>query len=336
MSKHDSEQTRKALAQVEALYAVGITDHVRGLMDADGPVTRQYAPDPRELIVDARERDDPIGDTVHSPVAGIVHRYPDRALLMALSVCAVYCRFCFRRETVGQGAGLLSEEDLGRAFSYIEDHPELREIILSGGDPLILSTRRLGAILTRLDRVPHLDMLRIHSRVPVAEPSRINEALCDTIAKLNKPLYIVIHVNHAQEITGEVRASLRALRRAGAILLSQSVLLKGVNDDEKVLEDLFRSLLREGVKPYYLHHPDRAKGTGHFRVSLARGREIVKNLRGRISGLAQPAYMLDIPGGFGKAPVGESMVEYASDEGAWLVEDWQGARHIYQDGDDQL
>jgi len=298
--------------------------------DADDPIARQFVPDSRELAPLADERLDPIGDDTHSPVRGIVHRYPDRVLLTPVLVCPVYCRFCFRREAVG--GAVLDDATLEAALAYIREHPEIFEVILSGGDPLILSPRRLGAIMDALDAIPHVAIVRIHTRVPVATPERITDRLLAAL-KRPTPVYVVLHCNHPRELTASVRQTAGRIVDSGIPMLSQTVLLKGVNDDDIVMEELMRALLTCRIKPYYLHHGDLARGTGHFRTTLATGRRIVRALRGRLSGLGQPSYVLDIPGGHGKTPVGPCYVEERAD-GRWMVEDWQGRVHPYRDSTD--
>ena len=288
-------------------YAIAVPPALAALIEhKDDPLGLQFLPDPAELITAPHESADPIADEALSPVPGIVHRYPDRALLKPLLACPVYCRFCFRREQVGPDGGLLSGAELDAAYAYIEAHPGIREVILTGGDPLILSPRRLGAILRRLARIPHIELLRIHTRAPIADPALVGSALLAAL-DIEKPLYIAIHANHARELTPEVAAALRKLTRHGIPLLGQSVLLAGVNDSEAALGDLFRAMLRARVKPYYLHQLDPAPGTARFYVPLARGRELLAKLRGQISGTALPIYILDRPGGLGKVPVSHDM-----------------------------
>ncbi|TNE31176.1 MAG: lysine-2,3-aminomutase-like protein [Alphaproteobacteria bacterium] len=321
------------LNRVAERYAVRVTTAVYDNIAKtapDDPVALQYLPDARELSETPDELPDPIGDHSHSPTPGIVHRYPDRVLLMPVSRCAVYCRYCFRREKVGKGAGLLEPAQLAAALDYIRDNKNIWEVILSGGDPLILSPRRLAAILEELDKIGHVGVIRIHSRVPIADPDRINDALCAVLSNTQKPVYIAVHINHAQELTAAVETALRHLHQAGCTLLSQSVLLKGVNNDATVLETLFRRLVSLRVRPYYLHHPDKAPGTAHFRLPLAEGQQIMRELRGRLSGLAQPVYMLDIPGGHGKIPLTPCYLS-AEDDGIYQVSDPSGHTHFYQD-----
>ncbi len=322
-----------ALAQVRERYAVSVTEEVMETIDpADpaDPIARQYLPSVEELQTTPGELADPIGDDAHSPVKGIVHRYPDRVLLKPVHVCAVYCRFCFRREKVGPGSETLSKEELQKALAYIRNTQQIWEVIITGGDPLVLSPRRLAEIMAALNEIPHVQVIRFHTRVPVADPSRVTDEMIDALQSA-KAVYVVLHANHARELTDKVRAATLKFIRAGIPLLSQSTLLKGVNDDASVLEELFRALTAMKVKPYYLHHPDMAPGTSHFRLPISRGRELIKKIWGRMSGVAQPSYVLDIPGGFGKVPAGSAWIEER--EGDCLVTDYQGGQHVYKGED---
>ena len=297
----------EALARVAERYAVAITPDVAELISAapEGPVARQFLPHEAELETQPGELADPIGDEAHAPVPGIVHRYPDRVLLKVVGICAVYCRFCFRRETVGPGkARARPPQALDRALAYIADRPAIWEVILTGGDPLVLSPRRLAELGARLAGIDHVKVVRIHSRLPVVEPGRITPALVRALDIPGKATWLAVHANHADELTPPVRDALARLACAGIPLVSQSVLLRGVNDDPDTLAALFRALVECRVKPYYLHHGDLAPGTSHFRTEIAEGQALMRSLRGAVSGLCQPAYMLDIPGGHGKVPIG--------------------------------
>lgn len=319
------------LAAVAERFAVSVTPEVAALIDPDDvadPVARQFLPDPRELAVAPEERADPIGDHTHEPVKGVVHRYPDRVLLKPLHVCPVYCRFCFRREDVGPGGEALSPAELETALTYIRDHDEIWEVILSGGDPLMLAPRRLKAIVRALEAIPHIAVIRVHTRVPVVAPSRVTAALVAALAA-EKALYVVLHANHPRELTPAVRTAIARLNKVGIPMLSQSVLLRGVNDDAATLEALFRGLVAIRVKPYYLHHADLARGTAHLRTGLAEGRALMRALRGRVSGLCQPSYVLDLPGGHGKVPVGPCYAHEAASPGVWQIEDPAGRVHPY-------
>jgi lysine 2,3-aminomutase len=317
--------------RVAERYAIAITPAMAELIDRsdpNDPIARQFVPDADELTVTPEERDDPIGDLAHSPVEGIVHRYPDRVLLKAVHVCPVYCRFCFRREMVGpQGLGTLSPEAMDRAFDYIAGHPEIWEVILTGGDPLVLSPRRLAEIMGRLAAMDHVKIVRFHTRVPVVEPGRIDEDLIAALKAGGKTAYVALHANHPRELTPQARAACARLVNAGIVMISQSVLLRGVNDDPDTLAALMRAFVETGVKPYYLHHPDLAPGTSHFRLSIEEGRALVSSLRGRISGLCQPTYILDIPGGHGKAVIGADALRRSG--GGYAVSDFTGAEHVY-------
>ncbi len=324
------------LRAVTARYALAITPAMAALIDPadpDDPIARQFIPNAAELTVAAGERADPIGDHAHSPVAGIVHRYPDRVLLKAVHVCPVYCRFCFRREMVGPaGLGTLSPEEIDAALAYVAARPEIWEVILTGGDPLVLSPRRLGEIMARLADIEHVKIVRIHTRVPVVEPARVSHELVAALRIGRKTVYVALHANHPRELTAAARAACGRLVDAGIPMVSQSVLLRGVNDDPETLAALMRAFVEVRVKPYYLHHPDLAPGTGHFRVSLEEGRALVAGLRGRVSGLAQPTYVLDIPGGHGKAVIDGGAVEDRGN-GCYSVSDFRGGSHAYPPGD---
>lgn len=308
------------LQRVIEQFALRITPHVAGQL-SNPAIARQYIPSTDELVITPDELADPIGDEAHTPVKGITHRYADRVLLKPTHTCAVYCRFCFRRETVGQAGQALSADEMKAALAYISAHAEIWEVILSGGDPLVLSDRRISDIAQSIAAMEHVQVLRLHTRVPVAEPSRITPGL---IAALKSRLatYVVIHVNHADEITAEVKQALALLADNGIPLLSQSVLLRGVNDSVGALTKLMRTLVANRVKPYYLHQTDLAKGTGHFRVPIAEGQDLMRAMRGPVSGLCQPTYVLDIPGGHGKVPVGPNYFEIE------VVRDINDKRHL--------
>jgi lysine 2,3-aminomutase len=322
------------LERVAARYAVAITPAVAELIpqqDPDDPMARQFVPDPSELESRPEEIADPIGDHAHSPVEGIVHRYPDRVLLMLTHVCATYCRFCFRRETVGpQGASMLSRPALEAALDYIAQHEEIWEVILSGGDPLILSARRLAAVMARLATIDHVKVVRVHTRVPVVDPARVTPALIRALKIDGKATYVVLHANHPREMSSAARAACARFVDAGIPMLSQSVLLRGVNDNARTLGELMRTFVECRIKPYYLHHCDLAPGTGHFRTSIAEGQAVMRALRGRYSGLCQPTYVLDIPGGHGKSPIGPSyLISAPAEPDRAVVEDFNGGRHAY-------
>ena len=325
------EAGKAAAGKVAARYAIAVTPEMAALVETpDDPLGLQFLPRIEELQTLPEERADPIGDHVHSPVEGIVHRYPDRVLLKALHVCPVYCRFCFRREMVGpEGDGLLAGEKLEAALAYIAAHTEIFEVIVTGGDPLMLSPRRLKLLMERLGAVPHVKVVRFHSRVPVVDPARIDADLVEALLSSGKACYVAVHANHPREFTGTAKAAIGRLAEKGIVLLSQSVLLKGINDDVDVLASLMRCFVENRVRPYYLHHPDLAPGTAHFRLSIAEGRRLTEALKGRLSGLCQPTYVLDIPGGFGKIDLAGSSADQQAD-GSWRVRDFNGGVHRYE------
>ncbi|MFL6797627.1 MAG: lysine-2,3-aminomutase-like protein [Xanthobacteraceae bacterium] len=325
---------QRELEQVAARYAVALTPAVVELIDRSDPgdpIARQFLPDPRELATLPQELADPLGDDAHAPVAGIVHRYPDRVLLKPLHVCPVYCRFCFRREMLGRRSAL-SRAELAAAFDYIRQHQEVWEVILTGGDPLILSARRLTAITRALASIEHVKVLRVHSRVPVVAPTRIDPSLIRALKAGGKATYLVLHANHARELSDAARMACARIIDAGIPMLSQSVLLRGINDDPATLGELMRAFVECRIKPYYLHHGDLAPGTGHWRTGIEEGQGLMRALRGRLSGLCQPTYVLDIPGGSGKSPIGPSYVTRVGGgvgSARYEVEDYNAIRHGY-------
>jgi lysine 2,3-aminomutase len=320
------------IQEVSEKFAIAITSHVHSLIeknDLTDPIAAQFVPTYAEMNWSGEERDDPIGDRAYTPMPGIVHRYPDRVLLKPLHACPVYCRFCFRREMVGPGGDALGEEDLEKALAYIESKDEIWEVVVTGGDPLIMSPRRIGKIMRRLDAIKHVGVVRYHTRVPVVKPEAVNQALIDAL-KIGKAVYIVLHTNHVQELSPDARGACARLIDSGFPMLSQTVLLNGINADAKSLEQLFRALVEIRIKPYYLHHGDLARGTKHFRTSIAAGQQVMRALRGNVSGLCQPLYVLDIPGGHGKVPIGPGYLT-DMDDGNYVVTDYKGNSHHYQE-----
>jgi lysine 2,3-aminomutase len=324
-----------ALEQVAARYAVAVTPDVAALIDAsdpNDPIARQYIPSADELVTQSGENADPIGDHPHSPVSGIVHRYPDRVLFKLVHVCAVYCRFCFRREMVGPGKDTaLSNDAYASALDYIRNHPEIWEVILTGGDPLMLSPRRLQEIMSDLAAIDHVKIIRIHTRVPVADPSRVADETVAALKVSGATTWVALHANHPRELTVEARAACARMIDTGIPMVSQSVLLRGVNDNAATLEALMRTFVECRIKPYYLHHGDLAPGTAHLRTTLEEGQKLMRHLRGRVSGLCQPDYVLDIPGGHGKAPVGPQYLSRRSEdaERQYRIVDYCGDVHLY-------
>ena len=350
-SAHTDYATRKSdeqqqLEDVARKYPVRVSKTMRTVMTdkPDDPIARQFLPSRQELIHSYLDDKDPIGDEKHSPVRGIVHRHRDRVLLKALHSCPVYCRFCFRKEMVGPDGHTLKHEELETALAYIKQHSGIREVILTGGDPLMLSARRLSYICDSLREIPHLDLIRIHSRVPIVSPEFMTE---DKIAAIKggpvsstspgeahsvteKPVYVVLHINHAQEFTAHGERVCKEMVGAGFVLLNESVLLKGINDSVEALDDLMRRCLKNRIKPYYLHHLDHAPGTEHFRVSIEKGQKLMRQLLNTSSGLCQPSYVLDIPGGVAKVPLEACKIEKLGN-GRYKIEDPAGAVHDYVD-----
>jgi lysine 2,3-aminomutase len=310
-------QKTDPLAEVASRYTVAITPAMEALIDAHDPgdpIAAQFASDARELHTMPDEHGDPIGDDAHSPVKGIVHRYPDRCLLKIVHVCPVYCRFCFRREMVGpDGDGALTGAELDAALAYIASQPQIWEVILTGGDPFMLSPRRVCDLAQRLAAIEHVKIIRWHTRVPAVDPERVTDDLVSALRTQGATTYVVLHANHARELTPEARAAIARIVDTGIPMLSQTVLLRGVNDDTDTLEALMRALVECRVKPYYLHHLDKAPGTSHFRCSIAEGQALVQDLHQRASGLVQPSYVLDIPGGHGKAPLSPPAARVSAD-----------------------
>ena len=305
------------IARVAEQYVISLPAPLARLIDPANPadpIRAQYVPSSEELEVRPGEADDPIGDEAHSPVPGIVHRYADRVLLKITSTCPVYCRFCFRRERVGPEKGLpLGKAELEAALNYIAQRPEIFEVILTGGDPMILSASRAGDITRRFEEIEHIKVIRWHTRVPVAAPERITRDFVEAIRSRTKAVFVAVHANHAREFTPEAVVAIRRLAEAGISLVSQSVLLRGVNDRFEDLADLMRAFLSVGIKPYYLHQLDAAPGTSHFRVPVEEGQALVRRLRDELSGLATPHYVADIPGGVSKAVMNLPDIERRED-----------------------
>ena len=319
------------LEQVGRKYAVAVSPHLLSLVDPrnpNDPIARQFLPSLEELNTLPQELADPIGDSAHSPVAGIVHRHPDRVLFKAVAACPVYCRFCFRRESIGPAkANALSPHDFEAALAYIAAHPQIWEVILTGGDPFILSPRRVAEISQRLAAIAHVKLIRWHTRVPMTDPDRITDALVAGLHAPGATTFVAVHANHPREFAPEAQLAIARLVDGGLPLVSQSVLLKGVNDKIETLDTLMRTFLENRIKPYYLHHPDLAPGTSHFRLSIDEGLALVEQLRARLSGLAMPTYMLDLPGGFSKVPLESRNVENTAQ--GWRIRDGRGDWHSY-------
>jgi lysine 2,3-aminomutase len=293
------EQKREVLRD----FRMGIPPYYLALIDADDPddpILRQSVPLTEEYAYRDVGDEDPLGEENFSPVPGITHRYPDRVLMVISNSCAVYCRFCTRKRIMYEDA--VPDMEIDRMVDYIARTPSVRDVVVSGGDPLTCSTAKLDSILGRLRAVPHLEIIRIGTRVPVSLPQRIDDELCAMLAK-HHPLWVNVHFNHPAECTPEAAAACDKLSRAGIPLNNQAVLLKGVNDSVAVMKSLVHELMKMRVRPYYLYHCDPVRGSEHMRTTIAKGIEIIEGLRGHTSGLAIPQYVVDAPGGGGKVPV---------------------------------
>ncbi|RNC68746.1 MAG: KamA family radical SAM protein [Desulfuromonadales bacterium] len=317
------------LVPVVRRYPLRITRHYLGLIEGPGdPIWRQCVPDPLELNDD--QLPDPLHEERLSPVPGLIHRYPDRAVWLVSNECAVYCRFCMRKRRVGCPLPCGDDRSIDDAIRYITEKPTIRDVILSGGDPLLLDDERLEVILSRLAAIPHVEMIRIGTRTPVTLPERITPRLCRMLKRYH-PLYINTHFNHPREVTYESAKACARLADAGIPLGNQTVLMGGVNDDPAVMMRLMQRLLAIRVRPYYIHQMDLVQGTGHFRTRVQAGLEIVEQLRGHTSGLATPYYVIDAPGGKGKIPL---LPECVSRQGnVWLMRNYRGEFVEYRDTD---
>ena len=323
---------REKLKRVISRYPMRINPYYLGLIgEENDPIYRQCMPDVRELD-DAGAVADPLNEEGHSPVPGLTHRYPDRVLLLVSSQCAMYCRFCNRKRKVGRSA-MATDTSIEQGIAYIRAHREVRDVLLSGGDPLLLEDARLWEILSAIRAISHVEIIRIGTRVPCTLPQRVTPELAQLLQKFH-PLYINIHFNHPMEITPEASLSCSRLADAGIPLGCQTVLLKGINDDLNVMGDLMRKLLTIRVKPYYLFHADPARGTSHFRTSLNRGLNIIRGLQGHTSGLCVPHFAIDLLGGGGKVPL---LPKYLTGQGdnSLLVTNYAGEHYRHPDGSDR-
>jgi lysine 2,3-aminomutase len=311
---------------------IRVTPHYLGLCDkrdASCPVRLQCVPRAAEAIRSSGDLDDPLGEVAHEVAPHLVRRYPDRALLLATDRCGVYCRFCTRSRMVGDGGGAVSLDRLAPAFAWLEAHPEVRDVIVSGGDPLTVSTDRLKQLVARLRAIPSLDTIRLATRVPVTLPSRITSELLRALRPYH-PLWVMTHFNHPKELTPASERACRKLADAGFPVMNQTVLLRGVNDDASVLEALFRGLVRVRVRPYYLLQMDPVRGTGHLRTPIATGIAIMERLQGRLTGIALPKLIVDTPGGMGKVPIGPDYI-VARGEGRTVLRTHRGVEVGYLD-----
>jgi lysine 2,3-aminomutase len=322
-----SPEALPAISAVAEKYAIAISPQLVDLLQNPG-VSQQFVPSALELNNTEHDLADPIGDKPYSPVKGIVHRYPDRCLLQPVNLCPVYCRFCFRRETIGPGNAALSETELQACYEYIKSQQGIWEVILSGGDPLILKPKKLAAIINNLDQIKHVEIIRIHTRVPVVDSARVSLEMLEVL-KQRKPIYVILHINHPAEFSPAAIAAIEQLADNGIPLLGQTVLLKNVNDNIETLGQLMRTMVKHRIKPYYLHQADLAAGTGHFRTPIQQGQDLVAALRGAYSGLCQPQFVLDIPGGEGKSPIGPNyLTKQAS---GYKIKNYKGVEHDYHE-----
>jgi lysine 2,3-aminomutase len=326
-----TDAERRGLTLASEKFSVAVTPQFATLIDPEDPgcpIRKQVVPVEGELVVSAGDMTDPLSEDDSSVVEGLVHRYPDRVLFLVLDTCAAYCRYCTRSRLVSQG----ELEPLGRrvdaALAYLEQHTEVRDVLLSGGDPLLMSDATLDKLLGRLRQIPHLEFLRIGTRIPGFLPQRITPELVAVLRKHR--VWLSVHFGHARELTPEVAAAADLLADGGIPLGCQTVLLKGINDSVEALRDLFHGLLKLRIRPYYLYQCDPVLGTGHLRTSVAKGIELMSQLRGHTTGYAVPTYVVDAPGGGGKIPVQEETI-LGSDHGVWQLRNWAGRTYQYID-----
>jgi lysine 2,3-aminomutase len=326
-----SESERKAL-ETSGLFRVDITPYFASLIDPidpNGPIRRQVIPTHHEMVPFKSMMEDSLAEDKHSPVPGLVHRYPDRVLMLVTTQCASYCRYCTRSRIVGDPTQTFSRKEFDAQIDYIEKTPQIRDVLLSGGDPMVLAPRLLDMILGRLRAIPHIEIIRIGSRVPVFLPMRVTNEFCEILSRYH-PVWLNIHVNHPKEITPELADACDRLSRAGIPLGNQSVLLAGVNDSVHIQRKLVHELVKIRVRPYYLYQCDLVEGSGHMRTTVSRGIEIIEGLRGHTSGYAVPTYVVDAPGGGGKIPVDPNYVVTQA-PGKVVLRNFEGFITTYQE-----
>jgi lysine 2,3-aminomutase len=327
-----SDEERDALLAGGSMLPIGVTPYYMSLLsrdDSQHALRRTVIPTSREMVRTSGEADDPLGEDKHSPVPGLVHRYPDRVLLLVLDFCSTYCRYCTRSRVVGHGELIPSERRLERAFDYIRQTPEIRDVLISGGDPLALNEERLDWILTRLREIPHVEFIRIGTKMPAVLPQRITPQLCRVLRKFH-PLWMSLHFTHPDECTPESARACGRLADAGIPLGSQTVLLKGINDNVETMKELVHRLLLMRVRPYYLYQCDPISGSSHFRTPVSKGLEIIEGLRGHTTGYAVPNYVIDAPGGGGKIPLQPNYV-VGRDGDDLLLRNYEGQTFRYPD-----
>jgi lysine 2,3-aminomutase len=326
-----TESERKAL-QKQDLFRVDVTPYYISLIDPEDvndPIRKQIIPTSEEMNAFTSMMEDSLAEDRHSPVPGLVHRYPDRVLMLVTTQCASYCRYCTRSRIVGDPGQTFNRQEFEAQIEYIKNTPQVRDVLLSGGDPLVLAPKILEELLSRLREIPHVEIVRIGSRVPVFMPMRVTQELCDVLAKFH-PLWMNIHVNHPNEISQELAEACDRLSRAGIPLGNQSVLLAGVNDCVHIQRDLVQKLIRLRVRPYYLYQCDLVEGAGHFRTPVGKGIEIIEGLRGHTSGFAVPQFIVDAPGGGGKIPVMPNYLVSMSDHKT-IVRNYEGYMTVYEE-----
>jgi lysine 2,3-aminomutase len=324
-----------ALAAERAGLPISVTPYYLGLADPHDercPIRRQVVPRAEESLTVPGDLVDPLGEEAHEVAPELIQRYPDRALLLVSDRCAVYCRFCTRSRMVGAGGGARPIERLRPALDYLASHPEVRDVIVSGGDPLVMATERLASVVRELRSIPHVETIRLATRVPVVLPMRITDELLAAL-RPHHPLWVMTHFNHPRELTDLSRAALRRLADAGFPVMNHTVLLRGVNDDAETLTALFRGLVRERARPYYLLQTDPVRGSGHLRTPLSTGIRLMEQLQGRLSGIALPKLIVDTPGGMGKVPVTPDYIVSRS-PGVTRFRTWRNVEVDYVDPPD--
>jgi lysine 2,3-aminomutase len=327
-----TDQARKDVEKVLTIFRMAITPYYASLIDQSNPVCPirlQAVPRLPETFDDPSDQDDPLHEDVDSPVPGLTHRYPDRVLLLVTNMCSMNCRHCTRRRLVGFEDMHMSEANVDAAIDYIARTPVVRDVLISGGDPFVLSDDRLESLLSRLRAIPHVEIIRIGTRTPVVMPMRVTDDLVNMLKKYH-PLYVNTHFNHPNEITAEAREACRKLADAGIPLGNQSVLLRDVNDCPVLMKNLVQKLLTIRVKPYYIYQCDLSRGIGHFRTTVSKGIEIIENLRGHTTGMAVPTFVVDAPGGGGKIPVMPSYL-ITSNEKRVVLRNYEGVITTYDE-----
>ena len=329
---HLTPSEERAVTRKSGRFIMGIPPYWVALMDPDDPtcpIRRQAVPVEEEYKLSPNDMIDPLGEDSHMPVPGLVHRYPDRVLLLVVEVCSMYCRFCTRSRVVGTTAGYSRSANIDAAIDYIRAHRKIRDVLISGGDPLTLSDERLDEVLTKLKAVPHVEFVRIGTRNPVTLPYRVTESLCEVLKK-HKPVWMSLHFNHPKEVTPPVKKACGMLADSGVPLGSQTVLMKGINDRATIMKKLFHELLKIRVRPYYIYQCDPVKGTAHFRTPVSAGLQIIEKLRGHTSGYAVPTFVMDGPGGGGKIPLMPNYVVSVKD-GVWTLRNYAGKLFTYKE-----